>query len=128
MTARHKYSSRAQPRQESPATFAKRYLLERFEIIDMALRVGGIGSVGTRCFVILLKGGADDDALILQLKEAGPSVLEAYVSRKSSFDNHAHRVVNAQHLMQATSDIFLTASILHGLLPVAQRPWLLFDT
>ena len=81
--------------------------MERYEIVDMALRVGGIGSVGTRCFVILLKGGADDDALILQLKEAGPSVLEAYVSRKSSFDNHAQRVVNAQHLMQATSDIFL---------------------
>ena len=87
--------------------FERRYLLERYEIVDMALRVGGIGSVGTRCFVILLKGGADDDALILQLKEAGPSVLEAYVSRKSSFDNHAQRVVNAQHLMQATSDIFL---------------------
>jgi uncharacterized protein (DUF2252 family) len=87
--------------------FERRFLLERYEIVDMALRVGGIGSVGTRCFVILLKGGADDDALILQLKEAGPSVLEPYVSRKSSFDNHAQRVVNAQHLMQATSDIFL---------------------
>jgi uncharacterized protein (DUF2252 family) len=87
--------------------FERRFLLERYEIIDMALRVGGIGSVGTRCFVMLLKGGADDDSLILQLKEAGPSVLEAYVSRKSAFDNHAHRVVVAQHLMQATSDIFL---------------------
>ena len=82
------------------------YLLERYEIVDMALRVGGIGSIGTRCFVILLKGGADD-ALLLQLKEAGPSVLEAYVSRKTVFNNHAQRVVTAQHLMQATSDVFL---------------------
>jgi uncharacterized protein (DUF2252 family) len=85
----------------------RRYLLDRYEVTDMALRVGGIGSVGTRCFVVLLKGGAEDDALILQLKEAGPSVLEAYVSRKSYFDNRAQRVVTAQHLMQATSDIFL---------------------
>ena len=84
----------------------RRYLLERYEIADIALRVGGIGSVGTRCFVILLIGGADD-ALVLQLKEAGSSVLEAYVSRKTVFDNHAQRVVTAQRLMQATSDIFL---------------------
>ena len=84
----------------------RRFLLERYEIADIALRVGGIGSVGTRCFVILLKGGADD-ALLLQLKEAGPSVLEAHVSRKTIFPNHAQRVVTAQHLMQATSDIFL---------------------
>ena len=62
--------------------------------------------MGTRCFVILLKGGADD-ALLLQLKEAGPSVLEAHVGRKTIFPNHAQRVVTAQHLMQATSDIFL---------------------
>jgi uncharacterized protein (DUF2252 family) len=84
----------------------RRYLLDRYEIVDLALRVGGIGSVGTRCFVILLKGGADD-VLLLQLKEAGPSVLEAYVSQKTVFENHAQRVVTAQHLMQATSDIFL---------------------
>ena len=84
----------------------RRYLLERYEIADMALRVGGIGSVGTRCFVILLKGGADD-VLLLQLKEAGSSVLEAYVSRNTAFDSHAQRVVTAQRLMQATSDIFL---------------------
>jgi uncharacterized protein (DUF2252 family) len=85
----------------------RRYLLQRFEITDIALRVGGIGSVGTRCVIVLLKGGAEDDALVLQLKEAGPSVLEAYVKQRPSSESHAQRVVTAQRLMQATSDIFL---------------------
>ena len=85
----------------------RRYLLERYQIIDTALRVGGIGSVGTRCSIVLLKGGGGDDALILQKKEAGPSVLEAYVGRKTSYESHAQRVVTAQRVMQATSDIFL---------------------
>jgi uncharacterized protein (DUF2252 family) len=85
----------------------RRYLLQRYEIIDIALRVGGIGSVGTRCAIVLLKGGAEDDSLILQLKEAGPSVLEAFVNRKVPYDSHAQRVVTAQRVMQATSDIFL---------------------
>jgi uncharacterized protein (DUF2252 family) len=85
----------------------RRYLLRRYQITDVALRVGGIGSVGTRCFIVLLKGGAEDDGLILQLKEAGPSVLEPYVSFQSATESHARRVVTAQRLMQATSDIFL---------------------
>ena len=85
----------------------RRYLLRRYQIMDAALRVGGIGSVGTRCIIVLLKGGAEDDALILQLKEAGPSVLEVYVQHRSSYQSHAQRVVTAQRLMQATSDIFL---------------------
>ena len=85
----------------------RRYLLQRYQIIDAALRVGGIGSVGTRCMIVLLKGGAADDVLVLQLKEAGPSVLEAYVERSSPYESHAQRVVTAQRLMQATSDIFL---------------------
>ena len=85
----------------------RRYLLEQYQIIDIALRVGGIGSVGTRCMIVLLNGGTDDDALILQLKEAGPSVLEAYVDTKISYNSHAQRVVIAQRVMQATSDIFL---------------------
>ena len=84
----------------------RRYLLERYTIVDAALRVGGIGSVGTRCLILLLKGGAENDNLILQLKEAGPSVLEAYLDTHS-FENNAKRVVTAQRLMQATSDIFL---------------------
>jgi uncharacterized protein (DUF2252 family) len=85
----------------------RRYLLQRYEIIDIALRVGGIGSVGTRCVIVLLKSGAEDDSLILQLKEAGPSVLEDFVNRKTRYESHAQRVVTAQRLMQATSDIFL---------------------
>jgi uncharacterized protein (DUF2252 family) len=84
----------------------RRYLLQQFDLEDAALRVGGVGSVGTRCTIVLLEGRAGDDALLLQLKEAGPSVLEPYVTRPSSGD-HARRVVTGQRLMQAASDIFL---------------------
>jgi len=84
----------------------RRFLLLRYRPVDMALRVGGVGSVGTRCIIVLLEGGAEDDALILQLKEAGPSVLEAYLPKYREHQ-HAERVVVGQRLMQATSDIFL---------------------
>ncbi len=84
----------------------RRLLLSRFRVSDVALRVGGIGSVGTLCLIVLLEGGAKDDALILQLKEAGPSVLEPYVIKRD-YGNHARRVVLGQRLMQAASDIFL---------------------
>ncbi len=70
------------------------------------MRVGGVGSVGTRCMIVLLEGGAGDDALLLQLKEAGPSVLEPHLDRQSSM-GPAQRVVTGQRLMQAASDIFL---------------------
>ena len=81
-------------------------LLERFRIADGALRVGGVGSVGTRCGILLLEGGAPADAIILQLKEAGPSVLEAYLPKRE-YISPAHRVVVSQRLLQAASDIFL---------------------
>ena len=84
----------------------RRLLLSRFQIADGALRVGGVGSVGTRCTIILLVGGARDDALILQQKEAGPSVLAPYVTRRD-YASQAERVVVGQRLMQAASDIFL---------------------
>jgi uncharacterized protein (DUF2252 family) len=84
----------------------RRFLLGRYRIVDGALRVGGVGSVGTRCSIVLLEGGGADDALILQLKEAGPSVLEPYLPRRGHFQ-YARRVVTGQRLMQATSDIFL---------------------
>ncbi len=84
----------------------RRLLLSRFQISGVALRVGGVGSVGTRCFIALLEGGAEGDALILQLKEAGPSVLEPYLPKRD-YGNHAERVVVGQRLMQAASDIFL---------------------
>jgi uncharacterized protein (DUF2252 family) len=84
----------------------RRRLLSRFRIADGALRVGGVGSVGTRCWILLLEGGADDDAIILQQKEAGASVLEPYTA-ESRYESPAQRVVQGQRLTQAASDIFL---------------------
>src|SRR3546814_20087375 len=69
----------------------------------------GVGSVGTRAWMILMKGVDDDDPLILQVKEAQPSVLSGYVDGPT-FKNEGERVVNGQRLMQATSDIFLGRS------------------
>ena len=87
-------------------TEEKRQLVSHFRISSGALRVVGIGSVGTRCFILLLEGATKDDVLILQLKEAEASVLEPYVAKKD-YASHAQRVVVGQKLMQAASDIFL---------------------
>jgi len=84
----------------------RRTLLDRFDIVDVARKVVGVGSVGTRCFIGLLLGRDLDDPLFLQIKEAGPSVLEPYLGR-SRFTHAGHRVVAGQRLMQAASDIFL---------------------
>ncbi len=84
----------------------RRDLLERFEVVDVARRVVGVGSVGTRCYVILLHGRDQDDPLVLQVKEAGPSVLEPYVAEKAPRP-HGRRVVEGQRTMQTVSDIFL---------------------
>lgn len=84
---------------------AHRVLLDHFELKDAAIKVVGIGSVGTRCWVALLMDGAGDP-LILQVKEARPSVLEAFAG-KSVYRNHGERVVNGYRLMQPASDIFL---------------------
>jgi uncharacterized protein (DUF2252 family) len=93
----------AQYRDTLPAD--RRALLERFELVDVAMKVVGVGSVGTRCAVVLMMGG-DDDSLFLQLKEARASVLEPYAGR-SKQRNHGERVVEGQRLMQAASDLFL---------------------
>jgi uncharacterized protein (DUF2252 family) len=82
------------------------HLLDRFQLVDAARKVVGVGSVGTRCWIALLDGGADDDPLLLQVKEAEASVLEHHLGA-SSYDNHGRRVVEGQRLMQAASDIFL---------------------
>jgi uncharacterized protein (DUF2252 family) len=74
--------------------------------VDLAFKVVGVGSVGTRDLVVLLMGRDDGDPLILQLKEAKPSVLEAYAGR-SRYARHGHRVVAGQRLMQAAGDPFL---------------------
>jgi len=84
----------------------RRLLLDRFEIVDAARKVVGVGSVGTRCFIVLLQGRDVHDPLFLQIKEATASVLEPYV-RKSRYRQHGERVVYGQRLMQATSDIYL---------------------
>ncbi len=83
-----------------------RTLLDRYAFVDLAFKVVGVGSVGTWDLIALFMGRDDGDPLILQLKEAGPSVLEAYAGR-SRYANHGHRVVTGQRLMQAASDTFL---------------------
>jgi uncharacterized protein (DUF2252 family) len=85
---------------------SRRGLLERFTPIDMALKVVGVGSVGTRCLVMLLQGRDRGDPLFLQVKEAGPSVLEKHLGA-STYLNSGQRVVEGQRLVQAQSDIFL---------------------
>lgn len=84
----------------------RRVLLEQFRVVDFARKVVGVGSVGAHAWVALLLGLDGDDPLFLQLKQAGPSVLEPHLGA-SAFANHAERVVAGQRLMQATSDIFL---------------------
>jgi uncharacterized protein (DUF2252 family) len=84
----------------------RRKLLERFQIVDAARKVVGVGSVGTRAFIILLQGRDAHDPLFLQVKEATASVLEASLPR-SRYRQHGERVVQGQRMMQAASDIFL---------------------
>jgi uncharacterized protein (DUF2252 family) len=84
----------------------RRRLLEAYRYVDLARKVVGVGSVGTRAWVALFVGTTDDDTLILQVKEAEASVLERFVSR-STYNNQGQRVVEGQRQMQAASDIFL---------------------
>ena len=84
----------------------RRHLLEQFRFVDLARKIVGVGSVGTRTWIALFLGIDSDDPLFLQLKEAQPSVLERFVG-KSEYANCGQRVVAGQRLMQATSDIFL---------------------
>jgi uncharacterized protein (DUF2252 family) len=82
-----------------------RALLDHYQLVDIAMKVVGVGSVGTRCAVALLMA-REDDALFLQFKEARASVLEPYAGR-SRYHNHGRRVVEGQRLMQSASDLFL---------------------
>ena len=84
----------------------RRHLLERFEVVDMARKVVGVGSVGTRAFIVLLQGRDQQDPLFLQVKEATASVLEDHLP-KSRYRQPGERVVQGQRKMQAASDIFL---------------------
>ena len=83
----------------------RKVLFDRYQLIDVSLKVVGIGSVGTFCAVVLMLAG-EDDPLFLQIKEAHPSVLEPFAG-KSVYANHGERVVVGQRLMQSASDIFL---------------------
>ncbi len=91
----------------------RRHLLEEFQFVQMARKVVGVGSVGTRAWILLMVGMGDGDPLFLQAKEAEASVLEEFVG-KSGYANYGARVVAGQHLMQAASDIFLGYQAVEG--------------
>ncbi len=84
----------------------RKILLKNYRIVDIAKKVVGIGSVGTRCWIIFLEGNHQNDPLFLQVKEAQPSVLEPFVG-KSAIENNGQRVVTGQRLIQGAPDIFL---------------------
>jgi len=84
----------------------RRHLLEQYRLVDMALKVVGVGSVGTRAWILLMEGIDGDDAIVLQAKEAQASVLEEFVGA-SRYHNHGERVVQGQRIMQAASDALL---------------------
>jgi uncharacterized protein (DUF2252 family) len=91
----------------------RRHLLDSYSFVEMARKVVGVGSVGTRCWVVLMMGRDGEDPLFLQPKEADASVLEPYAG-KSEFKNHGERVVQGQWLMQAASDVMLGWLPVHG--------------
>lgn len=95
-------------------TSDRRYLLEQYRVADMARKVVGVGSVGTRCWIVLLLGRDDEDPLFLQAKEADESVLAQHVGA-TAYPTQGERVVSGQRLMQATSDIFLGWERVEGL-------------
>ena len=95
-------------------TYDRQRLLSRYRIVDAARKVVGVGSVGTGCFVVLLKGVDNDDPLFLQVKEAQPSVLEPYATQRLPFSNDGRRVVVGQRLIQGSPDIFLGWGELNG--------------
>jgi uncharacterized protein (DUF2252 family) len=84
----------------------RRHLLDEFRLVEVARKVVGVGSVGTRAWIALMLGRDNNDPLFLQIKEAEESVLERFAG-KSEYSNHGQRVVAGQRLMQATSDVFL---------------------
>jgi uncharacterized protein (DUF2252 family) len=84
----------------------RRHLLERFEVLDVARKVVGVGSVGTRAFIVLLQGRDQHDPLFLQVKEATASVLEGHLPKRRH-KQHGERVVYGQRMLQAASDIYL---------------------
>jgi len=92
----------------------KKNLLKHYRIVDVARKVVGVGSVGTRCWIIFLIGNNSGDPLFLQVKEAQASVMEPFLS-KSIYKNHGQRVVQGQRLLQGAPDIFLGWGEIDGL-------------
>ncbi len=91
----------------------RKKLLYNYRVVDVVRKIVGVGSVGTRCWVVFLMGNDSNDPLFLQIKEAQPSVLEPYTS-KSAFLNQGQRVVEGQRLIQGAPDIFLGWGELDG--------------
>ena len=85
----------------------RRLLVARYQLVDVARKVAGVGSVGTRCWVILFRGVDDGDPLFLQVKEAQPSVLAPYSPVRVAFAEEGERVVVGQRMIQGAPDIFL---------------------
>ena len=92
----------------------RRYLFETYRFVDMARKVVGVGSVGTRAWVLLLVGREGKDPLVLQSKEAQASVLEPYLGA-SEFSHHGERVVRGQRMDQTVTDVFLSWQRSRGL-------------
>jgi hypothetical protein len=84
----------------------RRFLISKYHVVDMARKVVGIGSVGLRCWIVLLTGRDAEDRLFLQVKEAVPSVLSGFIG-PSPYPSQGERVVAGQRLMQAAGDVFL---------------------
>jgi len=85
----------------------RKVILARYRIVDVARKVVGVGSVGTRCWVILMQGNQSDDPLFLQVKQAEASVLASYAGAPGSYQNNGQRVVVGQRIIQGAPDIFL---------------------
>ncbi len=82
-------------------------MFECYQLVDVARKIGGVGSVGTRCWILLLRGGDDRDALFVQVKQALPSAIAAYSSCKPRFTEEGERVVAGQRMIQGAPDVFL---------------------
>jgi uncharacterized protein (DUF2252 family) len=96
----------------------RRYMLSRYHVVDVVHRVVGVGSVGTRCYLALLMGNSDEDALFLQVKEAGVAAFAPYVPRLAAeFSHQGKRIVMGQRALQASSDVML------GWTEIDKRPY-----
>ncbi len=93
----------------------RRHLLDRYAFVQLGFKVVGVGSVGTRAYIVLLDGAGPGDPLILQAQEASRSVLADHATPAAGFENEGERVVHGQRLTQMTSDIFLGWERVHGI-------------